>query len=139
MARALPATSPTRARRLAQINARYAAHVGPGYPIVLEGNAETLQTARDVDGINWLVVKDLYEEIVAAELGDVPGLAFLQTTANNRYYMTANEALQIIRDLRAWGLASWDNWNRLKGAARDPEQTPTGADLEALDIDEGWP
>ena len=126
-------------RRLAEINARYAAHVGPSFPVVLEGNAETLQVAREVDGINWLTVKDLYEEIRDAGLGDVPALAFLQTTANRRYYMTANEALAIIRDLRTWGLQSWDNWNRLKDAARDPEQTPTSEDLEALNLDEGWP
>jgi hypothetical protein len=137
--RDLPANSPTRERRIIDINARYAIHVGAGYPVTLEGNAETLQVAREVDGINWLTVKGICEEGIAAGYGDVPGLMFLQTTANRQYVMTLNEALAIIRDLRAWGLASWANWNRLKAAARDPEQTPTARDLEALNIDEGWP
>jgi len=135
----LPASSPLRTRRIQRINERYWAHVGAGYPVTLEGNAETLQIAREVDGINWLTVKGICEEGIAAGLGDEPGLMFLQTTANNRYYMTFNEALAIIRDLRSWGLASWSNWNRLKDAARDPAQTPTRKALEALDLEEGWP
>lgn len=139
MPRILPASSPLRARRLGDINTRYAAHIGPGYPVTLGGNAETLQVARDVDAINWLTVKSICDEGIAAELGDVPDLIFLQTTSNRRYTMSFNEALTIIKDLRAWGLASWANWNRLKDAARDPAVTPTAADLEALDLDEGWP
>lgn len=139
MPRLLPASSPQRERALERINDRYQAHVGPGFPVTLEGNAETLQVAREVDGINWLTVKSICDEGIAAELGDVPGLIFLQTTANNRYFMSFNEALAIIKDLRTWGLVSWANWNRLKDAARDPAVTPTAADLEALNLDEGWP
>jgi hypothetical protein len=139
VARELPAHSPLRERRVRQINAVYEARQALGYPVTLEGNAETLQVAREVDGINWLTVKGICEEGVLAGLGDVPGLMFVQTTSNRRYYMTFNEALAIIRDLRSWGLLSWDNWNRLKGAARDPAQTPTAEALAALDIEEGWP
>ncbi len=139
MSRLLPATAPQRERKVGEINARYAAHMAVGYPVTLEGAAETLQVAREVDGINWLTVKGICEEGIAADLGDVPALVFLQTTANNRYYMTFNEALAIIRDLRTWSLLSWDNWNRLKALARDPEATPTAQHIEALDLDEGWP
>lgn len=139
MSRQLLATSPQRQRRIGDINRRYEAHVGAGFPVTLEGNAETLQVAREVDGINWLTVKGICEEGIAAGFGDEPGLMFLQTTSNRRYDMTFNEALAIIRDLRAWGLASWANWNRLKDAARDPAQTPNSEALEALNLDEGWP
>lgn len=139
MPRALLASSPTRERRVNDINARYRAQIEPGYPVTLEGNAETLQVARDGDAINWLIVQGLYQKAASAGGGDLPGQAFLQTTSNNRYYMTPNEALAIIDGMTAWGLAAWDNWNRLKGAARDPEQTRTAADLEALNLDEGWP
>lgn len=121
------------------INRRYQAHIEPGFPVVLEGVEETLQVAREVDGINWLTVKGICEEGIAAELGDEPSLIFLQTTSNRRYLMSFNEALAIIRDLRTWGLLSWANWNRLKDAARDPAVTPTSAALEALNLDEGWP
>jgi len=139
LSRILPAAHPLRRRRVDEINAHYLAHVAIGFPITLEGNAETLQTAREVDGINWLTVKGLYEEAVLAGLGDEPGIAFLQTTSNARYYMTPNQALAIIRDLRAWSIAVWDRWNTLKNAARDPAQTPTAASLEMLNIEQGWP
>ncbi len=49
MPRPLSATSALRERRVAEINTRYQAHVGAGYPVTLEGNAETLQVAREVD------------------------------------------------------------------------------------------
>lgn len=119
-----------------RINARYAAHVGPGFPVTLGGNAETLQTAREVDGINWLTVKGICEEGIAAGYGDEPGLVFLQTTSNQRYFMTFNEALAIIRDLRTWGLMSWANWNRLKDLVRTATQR---WQLDAIDLEEGWP
>lgn len=139
MPRLLPASSPTRRFYLDKIAKRYAAHIDPGFPVTLEGNAETLQVARDVDAINWLTVKSICDEGVAEGNGDVPDLIFLQTTSNRRYTMSFNEALEIIRDLRTWGLLAWANWNRLKDAARDPAVTPTAADLEALNLDEGWP
>jgi hypothetical protein len=134
--RELPATSPLRNRRVGQINARYLAHLAVGYPVTLEGNAETLQVAREVDGINWLTVKGICEEGILAGLGDEPGLMFLQATSNARYVMTFNEALAIIRDLRAWGLVAWANWNRLKDLARSARFS---TDLEAIDLEEGWP
>lgn len=130
------ATPATRERKVGRINAVYERRQAVGYPVTLEGNSETLQVARERDGINWLTVKGIYEELVGAGLGDEPGLAFLQTTSNVRYYMTGNEALTIIRDLRAWGIASWANWNRLKDLARAAR---FAADLEAIDLEEGWP
>lgn len=107
--------------------------------MTLEGNAETLQVARDVDRTNWLVVARRYEKLVAQDLGDEFGLAFLQTTSNNRYLMTPNQALAIIEALTDWGLYAWFNWNRLKDAARDPAVTPDARALEALNLEEGWP
>jgi hypothetical protein len=130
------ATPATRERTVSRINARYLAHLAVGFPVTLEGNAETLQVAREVDGINWLTVKGLCEEGILAGLGDEPGLMFLQATSNARYVMTFNEALAIIRDLRAWGLEAWANWNRLKDLARAARFS---ADLEAIDLEEGWP
>lgn len=137
--RPLAAASPFRKGRLEDINRRYEAVMAGGYPVTLEGVAETLQVARDVDRTNWLTVYTICQEGATAGLGDEPGQMFLQATSNRQYVMTFNEALSIIRDLRAWTLAVWANWNRLKAAARDPEVTRTAADLEALDLDEGWP
>jgi hypothetical protein len=69
-------------------------------------------------------------------LGDEPGLIFLQTTSNARYVMTFNEALTIIRALRAWGLAAWANWNALKDLARAAENDTA---LRAIDVTAGYP
>lgn len=123
-------------RKLEQITAAYEAFVAAGFPVTLEGNAETLQVSRDVDRTNWLTVYGICLEGIAAGVGDVPDLIFLQTTSNARYSMTFNEALAIIRDLRAWGLAAWANWNTLKDAARAAE---SNADLNAIDVNAGYP
>ena len=139
MSRLVAANSPRRDRRVGDITRRYEAHIAPGFPVTLDGVAETLQVARDVDRTNWLTVYGICLEGIAAELGDVPDTIYLQTTSNRRYYMTFNEAAVIIRNLRQWGLDAWANWNRLKDAARDPAVTPTSEALEALDLEEGWP
>lgn len=130
------ATPATRERKVLRINAVYERRQAHGFPVTLEGNAETLQVARERDGINWLTVKGICDEGIAQGQGDEPGLIFLQATSNNRYFMSFNEAASIIRDLRAWGIASWANWNRLKDLARAARFS---AELEAIDPEEGWP
>lgn len=123
-------------RKIGDINREYERRQLIGFPVTLEGKAETLQVARDVDRTNWLTVYGICLEGLAADLGDVPGLIFLQTTSNRRYVMSFNEALVIIRDLRAWGLAAWANWNALKDKARSVGRRE---DLELIDLSEGWP
>lgn len=123
-------------RKLGQINAAYEAFAEAGYPLTLEGNAETLQVARDVDRTNWLIILDICNEGAAAGVGDVPQSIFLQTTSNRRYFMSFNEAGAIIRDMRAWGLAAWQNWNALKETARAAE---TNGELRAIDVTAGYP
>jgi hypothetical protein len=125
-----------RPRKLLDIDAAYEAFLANGYPITLGGNAETLQVARDVDRTNWLTVYTICQEGIAAGLGDVADTIFIQTTSNAKYFMTFNEAIQIVRDLRAWSLAAWANWNALKDAARAAE---TNAELQAIDVNAGYP
>jgi len=125
-----------RPRKLLEINAAYEAFVAAGFPVTLGGNAETLQVARDVDRTNWLTVYDICKEGIAAGEGDTPQTIFLQATSNRRYVMSYNEAATIIRDLRAWSLAAWQNWNALKDAAR---AATTNAELQAIDPTEGYP
>lgn len=123
-------------RRIGDINREYERRQLIGFPVTLEGNAETLQVARDVDRTNWLTVYGICLEGIGAGLGDEPNTIFLQTTSNRRYLMSFNEALAVIRDLRAWGLASWANWNALKDKARNVARRE---DLELIDLSEGWP
>lgn len=124
------------ARKLLEINAAYEAFLAAGYPVTLDGNAETLQVARDVDRTNWLTVYTICQEGIAAGAGDVPDLIAIQTTSNARYAMTFNEAIQIVRDLRQWSLEAWANWNVLKEAART---ATTNDALHAIDPTAGYP
>ncbi len=123
-------------RKLGEITAAYETFVAGGFPVTLEGNAETLQVSRDVDRTNWLTVYGICLEGIGVGAGDIPGLIFLQTTSNRRYFMSFNEALTIIRDLRAWGLAAWANWNALKDAARAAQGND---ELRAIDPNAGYP
>jgi len=123
-------------RRLIQIDARYDAVLAEGFPVVLGGNNETLQLARDVDRTNWLTLLGICDEAMAADMGDVTMPAKVQCTSGNEYEMTFTEAGWMIRELRAWGISADANWRRmvkLAKAARNDDE------LRAIDLSEGWP
>lgn len=122
---------------LERVNAKYEAVVAVGFPVTLEGNAETLQVARDVDRTNWLTLLGICDEAIEAEFGGYPiPEPGIRTTSNTNYVVTFEEAAQIIRDLRTWGLAAWANWGRLKDLCRD---ATTREALQSIDLTEGWP
>jgi hypothetical protein len=135
--RSLSVGSPRRERRVLEIDAAYEARLSAGFPVTLEGNAETLQVARDIDRTNWLTLLGICDEAAGAGLGDFPIPApGLRCTSNLNYIVTFSEAAQIIRNLRAWAAAAQGNWWRLKDLARDAAHQ---ADLDAIDLEEGWP
>lgn len=122
---------------LERVNARYEEFLAVGFPVTLDGDAETLQLGRDVDRTNWLTLLGICYEAISAGFGEEPiPEPGIRTTANRNYVITFDEAAQIIRDLRAWGLAAWANWGRLKDAVRD---APTRQALQSIDLEEGWP
>jgi hypothetical protein len=135
--RTLAPNSPERGRKVRRINEKYLAILEAGFPATFGDVEETLQVAREVDGINWLTLLGICNEAVAAGFGDAlipaPGI---RTTANRNYRVTFSQASAIIRNLRAWGLASWANWGRLKDLARN---APTREALNAIDLERGWP
>lgn len=125
-----------RPRKLLQINSRYDAVLAEGFPVTLEGNAETLQLAQDVDRTNWLTLLGICDEAMAAEMGDVPMPAKIQCTSGNEYTLTFSQCGWMIRELRAWGISADANWRRmvkLAKAARNDDE------LRAIDLSEGWP
>jgi hypothetical protein len=61
-----------RARKVAEITAAYEAFLEPGYPLTLEGVAETLQVAREVDRTNWLTLLGICDEAVWRGQGTRP-------------------------------------------------------------------
>lgn len=126
----------TRERRVLRINARYEAFLAAGFPLA-DYPGETLQCRNELDRTNWLALKDICDEALAAELGDelipAPGI---RTTANTFIRPTYAATWAIMRDLRAWVLAAQANWWRLKDDART---LPTREAVEALDLEAGWP
>ena len=133
----LKPNSPLIDRRILDIDARYTALLEIGFPVTLDGNAETLQVARDVDRTNWLTLLGICNEAIALGFGDLdidpPGI---RTTANNNYILTYDETATVIRNLRAWGLTAWANWGRMKDQARACVHRE---DLDAIDLEAGWP
>lgn len=124
-------------RRLGDVNAAYDDFLAVGFPVTLDGVAETLQVSRDVDRTNWLTLLGICDEAIAAGVGDLdidpPGI---RTTSNRNYIVTYSEAATMIRALRAWGLQAWANWGRLKDAVNAAQ---SNAALAAVDMTEGWP
>lgn len=124
-------------RKLREVEAEYEARLGVGFPVTLEGNAETLQVARDIDRTNWLTLLGICDEAIAAEFGEFPlPPPGLRCTSNRSYIVTFAEAAVIIRNLRAWAAAVQANRWRLKDLA---DAAQSNAELNAIDLDAGWP
>lgn len=126
-----------KAAKLAEIEAEYERRLAAGYPVTFEGNAETLQVARDVDRTNWLTMLGICDEARGAGFGSElmaePGF---QCTSNRRYRVTWDEAAGVIRALRQWNIDAWANWNRLKDLVRDAASRD---EVYRIDLEEGWP
>jgi len=132
----LEANSPFRKRFLAKVNARYAAFLAPGFPVPEFGEGETLQISREVDRTNWLGMHSMCLEAISAGFGEAPVPLGFRCTSNRSFVVTFNEALSILQGLRTWAALAQANWWRLKDAVRSAE---TLDELNALDLDEGWP
>lgn len=136
----MPTLAPDSAYRngpLLKVNARYDAFLAAGFPVTLEGNAETLQCRNELDRTNWLTLIGICQEAITAEFGDYPiPEPGLRCTSNTNYLPTFAETLELLKALRAWAAAAQGNWWRLKDAVRD---APTRQALFAIDLDEGWP
>lgn len=118
------------------INRAYDAHLAIGFPVVLEGNAESLQLVTERDRTNWLTVLGICNDAMAAEMGDVPMGAPIICTSGAEYVLTFAQCGYMIREMRSWGIAADANWRRL---LREAQTVTTRADLEAIDLTQGWP
>lgn len=125
------------ARRLAEADAAYAEFASRGFPVTLEGNAETLQCASDTDRANWLIFKGACEDALkaGATVDDAAPIP-VRCTSNINYVVTYGQALQIIADMRTWGLLAQANAWRIKDAVKAAK---SNAELLAIDLSEGWP
>lgn len=133
----MPSRPSFTARRLLEAQAAYAAFIEGGFPLTLDGNAETLQCATDTDRSNWLIFKGALDDALLA--GADPDSIIpipIRCTSNNNYAITFAQAAQMIADMRTWGFAGQVNCWRLKD---EITACTTGEALNAVDLTEGWP
>ena len=132
----LSPNSPQRDRRILAADAAYAAFLAPGFPLD-DYPGETLQIRNELDRTNWLTLKDICAEAIAAGVGDLtidaPGI---RCTSNNFIRPTYAETYALMQGLRAWAMQAQANWWRLKDECRS---VTTRAALEAIDMGSGWP
>lgn len=133
----LTAGSPWRSGRVQQVNARYTEFLTAGFPVMFDGQAETLQCRIPLDRTNWLYLEGKCRQAFAAGLGDEPiPEPGLRCTSNRFYRPTYAETLVILDDLGAWAAQAQANWWRLKDAV---QAATTRDELNSIDLEEGWP
>ena len=96
----------------------------------------TLQVRNDADKINWLTSATSYSAAVSAGAGAVMGATF-RTMANETVVVTYAQGLTVIvQQMAAWGQSimarSWALKDEIDAAADQ-------AELDAIDIEIGWP
>jgi hypothetical protein len=138
--RDLRADSPIRDRRIGDVNRRYEAYLARGFPTAPfdgEPEPERLQCRNELDRTNWLGLVVDCQFKIAFDLGDVTeaGTA-LRCTSNRMYQVSPNDALGRMITLLGQVQAAQANWWRLKDLCRTVR---FATDLEALDLEEGWP
>lgn len=88
--------------KLQQLQWSYEAAFGQGFPVTIQGHAETLQM-RDKDQVNWLIFKDTCNEGLAVGADAVTVPQPIRCTSNAEYDVTFAEGAQIMRDMKVWG------------------------------------
>jgi hypothetical protein len=130
-----------RRKRLAEVNAKFAAVLAAGYPLE-DYPGETLQCLTDRDRTNWLYVQGKCEKAAAAGFGDAPyPEPGLRCTSNSFIRPTIAGVLTILDAMGVWAEGVQANVWRLKDAveAVEAERVSDAARfLAAIDIDAGW-
>lgn len=133
------------------IDPRYETFLASGVPLV-DYPGETLQCRNELDRTNWMELRDLCREAIAAEkayyaANELPdpvdgwgaGLITepgIRTTSNAYIRPTVAATLAILATITTWAFAGQANWWRMKDEAR---ACTTPAALEAIDLEQGWP
>jgi len=95
----------------------------------------TLQVRDQDDKTNWLTSQAAYSSAIAAGAGELPGATF-RTAANRTIGCTFEEGHATLLDMAAWGQTLMGCSWRLKDAV---VAATTIDELDAIDIEEGWP
>lgn len=100
-----------------------------------EYGARTLQT-RERDRANWLTVKDMADDMIAASQGDDPLPVPLRTEDNTNIILSATAARAAMFAIREHQGGVMANAWSLKDQIEDCENIET---LKAIDLNSGWP
>lgn len=121
-----------------EINVRRDAAFNAGFTVSGTGTAldgEVLQTRGIEDRTNWLTSQAAYAAAVAAGQGATEGAVF-RTNSNNTVAVTFSIGLNVLLGMAAWGKAVMGNSWTLKDAV---EAAGDKAELDAIDLEAGWP
>lgn len=138
--RTLSPTSPWRDGRIERVNERYDAYLAEGFATADfedQPEPERLQCRTDLDRTNWIGLVIKCQAAIAAELGDLPCDPPIRCTSNRMYAVSYADALGRMFVLLDQVGRAQANWWRLKDACR--AEGLTLADLNAIDLEEGWP
>ena len=143
--------SPLIDRRIIAIDARYLTFLGSGVPLANYPGL-TLQCRNELDRTNWMELRDLCRQAIAAEkayyaannlpdpqagwgagLITVPGI---RTTSNAYIRPSVAGTLAILATVTTWAFDGQANWWRMKDQAR---ACTTPEALEAINLETGWP
>lgn len=123
-----------KAEKLTLLDQKYAQVFEGGYPFVIEGQAEVLDT-RQADLINWLVLKDSCDDMVDAGHGDAPVPFRIRCASGRAYVVTANRGREIVQGMRAYGAGLLS----ILWAKKDAVSAATTKEqLDAVSIADGW-
>lgn len=123
---------------MVDINARYAAYLALGFPTAdFDGQPEpeTLQCRNELDRTNWLGLIVSCQAAVGLGAGDLTGPS-IRCTSNRMYEISYADGLGRMFALLSLVQAAQENWWRMKDLARAAVYQ---ADLDAIDLEEGWP
>lgn len=128
-----------RAKRLEDVNARYAAYLNEGFPTAdFDGQPEpeTLQCRDETDQIRWIALLLKCQTAIQLGAGDLPIDPPIRCTSNREYAVSHSDAAQrMFALLSVYGVALKNFW-RLKDAVR---ACPTRSELKHVNLEEGWP
>jgi len=114
----------------------YFAKVLPGFPVTLNGNAETLQLRNSEDRTNWFGVLARAQIAQTAGQGAADYYPPIRTTSNARYTITNDEAVAIMTDLLDWAGQVFDAYTLIKDAIAGASNAAT---VNAVDLEAGYP
>lgn len=125
-----------KAARTREAEDAYTEKLAVGYPVTLDGQAETLQLRNSEDRTNWLGLLLAAQAGVAAGYGAANYPAKIRTTSNTGYTVTNAEAVGLMFDLLGWAASMFQARSNVKDAI---SAAANAAAVASVDVNAGYP